>query len=127
MMGPDEWIRAVDFGKCHKMPFLTVENSFGQQVTEFPCTEYKYNRITQNGRSSVGRANFLFQSMYLLCWIQVTGALGMSLLTMHDYLYSCNNGLFVDIQIDEVEEQFLAEKDYYIYHYHYRILRYLIS
>ncbi len=38
----------------------------------------------------------------------------MSPPTIHDYLYSCNNRLVVDIQIDEVEEQFIFENDYYI-------------
>ena len=52
MMGPEERIRALDFDKWHKKPCLSVEDSFGQQVTKFPHTEYKYNRITQNGRST---------------------------------------------------------------------------
>jgi hypothetical protein len=57
---------------------------------------------------------FFFNLFTCSAGSQVTGALGISPPTMHDYLYSCNNGLLVDIQIDEAEEQFLAENDYYI-------------
>jgi hypothetical protein len=57
---------------------------------------------------------FLFNLFTCSAGSQVIGALGISPPTMQDYLYSCNNGLLVDIQIDEAEEQFLAENDYYI-------------
>ncbi len=52
MMGSEEQIGAFDFDKRRKKPCLYVEDSFGRQVAKFPHTEYKYNRITQNGRST---------------------------------------------------------------------------
>ena len=44
---------------------------------------------------------------------QVTGLLGVTPPTVHEYLYSCNNNLLVDIPTDEDEEEFNDNNDFY--------------
>jgi hypothetical protein len=37
---------------------------------------------------------------------QVTGTLGVAPPTMHEYHYSCNNNLLIDVSVDEAKEEF---------------------
>jgi hypothetical protein len=44
---------------------------------------------------------------------QVTGALRVPPPNVHDYLYSCNNNLLIDIPMEEAEEEFDVENNFY--------------
>jgi hypothetical protein len=44
---------------------------------------------------------------------QVTGALGVPTPSVHDYLYSCNNNLLIDVLLEEAEEEFDADNNFY--------------
>lgn len=45
---------------------------------------------------------------------QVTGALGVCPPTVHDYLYSCNNDLLINIPLDDNEDNFDGVNEFYI-------------
>ncbi len=45
---------------------------------------------------------------------QVTGALGVSPPTVHDYLYSCNNNLLIDIPEDDNDDKFEEGNVFYV-------------
>jgi hypothetical protein len=62
----------------------------------------------------VGFTNIFFNLFTCSAGSQVTGALDVHPPTVHDYLYSYNNDLFMPFPLDEVEEQFLDDDDYYV-------------
>jgi hypothetical protein len=41
------------------------------------------------------------------------GALGVPPSSVHDYLYSCNNNLLIDVPLEEAEEEFDADNNFY--------------
>ena len=45
---------------------------------------------------------------------QVTGTLGVTPPTVHEYLYSCNNNLLIEVPFDEAEEEFQQDNAFYI-------------
>jgi hypothetical protein len=111
-----------NFDRWHKKPYLSVEDSVNQQVTKFPHTQSKRQRITQ-GEIQTG-TNY-FHSLYDLqtffyilftcsAGSQVTGALGVHPPSIHDYLFYCNNDLLIDIPNDDIEEEFLQINEYSI-------------
>jgi hypothetical protein len=97
---------------AHKKPRPSVKDSFNRQVTKFPHTESKRQRIAQGGRyiwnyiRSLWDLQTLFFNLFTCsAGSQVTGALGVHPPSIHDYF---------DIPNNEVEEDFLQINDYYI-------------
>lgn len=45
---------------------------------------------------------------------QVTGTLGVTPPTVHEYLYSVNNNLLIELPLDPAEEEFDEDNAYYI-------------
>ena len=122
MMGAEARIAAADFDKRHKRPRLAVENSFSQQVTKFRHSDsFRSHRITQSGRSNWeylrtlwDLQTFMFNLYTCSAGSQVTGALGVSPPTVHEYLYSCNNNLLINIPEDENDDEFEEGNDFYV-------------
>jgi len=48
---------------------------------------------------------------------QVTGLLGVTLPTVHDYIYSVNHDLLIDVPADPAEDEFQDINAYYIQDY----------
>ncbi len=42
------------------------------------------------------------------------GALGVPPPSVHDYFYSCNNNLLIDAPLEEAEEEFDVDNNFYI-------------
>jgi hypothetical protein len=103
---------------------MAVEYSFNQQVTKFPhINDYRRHRVTINGRSNWqclhclwDLQTFFFNLYTCSVGSQVTGTLGVSPPTVHEYLYSVNNYLLIDILGEEVEEEFDGDvaNEYYM-------------
>jgi hypothetical protein len=122
MMAREERAAAIEFDKKHKKPCMAVECSFNQQVTKFPhIDDYRRHKITQSDRSNWHYLRCLWdlQTFFFNVYIcgagsQVTGTLRVTPPTVHEYLYSCNNNLLIEFPVDEVEEKFHEDNDYYI-------------
>ena len=122
MMVREERADAVEFDRKHKKPCMAVEYSFNQQVTKFPHTDdYRRHKITQSGRSNWqylrclwDLQTFFFNLFTCGMGRQVTGTLGVTPPTVHEYLYSINNNLLIELPLDPVEEEFQEGNAYYI-------------
>ncbi len=58
---------------------------------------------------------FFFHLYTCTAGSQVTGMLGVAPPMIHEYLYSCNHNLLVDLPADDdVEEEFNVNNDFYI-------------
>ncbi len=55
---------------------------------------------------------FMFNLYTCSAGSQVSGALGVSHPTVHEYLYSCNNNLLINIPEDDNDDEF-EEGNYY--------------
>ena len=62
----------------------------------------------------MGLTNFFFNLFTCSAGSQVTGALGVCPPTVHDCLYSCNNGLLINVPLDDNEDNFDVVNDFYI-------------
>ena len=122
MMVREERADAVEFDRKHKKPRMAVEYSFNQQVTKFPHTDdYRRHKITQSGRSNWqylrclwDLQTFFFNLFTCAMGSQVTGTLGVTPPTVHEYLYSVNNNLLIELPLDPAEEEFDEDNAYYI-------------
>ncbi len=122
MLAPADRVIEVNFDRWHKRPRLTVEDSFNQHVSKFPHAEVsKWHRIMQGGRSNWNYLRCLWDIQTLFSYLftssagsQVTGALGVHPSSVHEYLFSCNNDLLIDVPLDDAEDEFLNGNDYYI-------------
>jgi hypothetical protein len=122
MMVRDERNNVIEFDRKHKKPQMAVEYSFNQQVTKFPHVDNHHrHRIMQSGTSNWqylcclwDLQTFFFNLYTCGAGSQVTGLLGVSPPSVHNYLYSCNNNLLVNIPFDEAEEEFMEDNPYYI-------------
>ncbi len=112
----------MEFVHNHKKPRMVVEASFNQQVTKFKHSDhFRSHKITQGGTSNWECIRFLWELQIFIFNLftcsagsQVTGALGATPHTVHEYVYSCHNDLLINIPLDDNEDNFAKGNVYYV-------------
>jgi hypothetical protein len=100
---------------------MAVEYSFNQ-ITKFPHTDdSRRHRITQSrwlnwqfSRCLWDLQMFFFNLFTCGMGSRVTALLGVNPPTVHDYLYSVNHNLLIDVPVDPAKDEFQEINAYYI-------------